>query len=298
VGHTTVGAKVNGRIVPLRHELRTGDQVEIITNPLAKPTKDWLKMAVSGRARSRISAFIREEERSRSYDLGQEILDKELKKHALSLNSLIKDGRMGTILEELNFKDINQLYSAITHAKISPQAVLTRLRAKSEERKAEVLPSLPAPETGKSRGSGAIKVRGIEDVLTRFAHCCTPLPGEAIIGFITRGRGISVHRADCPLLLEVEQERLLEVQWDESIPTLRPVRLQLEAANAPGIFVDIAQALKAKSINIEKINTRKAGNNITVIDLVLNIKDSDQLKHITTEIHSLKGVLSVTRTSL
>jgi GTP pyrophosphokinase len=253
-------------------------------------------MAVSGRARSRISAFIREEERGRSYDLGREILDKELKKHSLSLNSLLKDGRLGAILEELNFKDVNQLCSAVAHTKITPQAVLTRLRAQGEEHKADALPSIP--ETGKSRGSGAIKVRGVEDVLTRFARCCTPLPGEAITGFITRGRGISVHRSDCPLLLEVEQERLLEVQWDENIPTLRPVRLQLEAANAPGVFADIAQTLKAKSINIEKINTRKAVNNVMVIDLVLNIKNSDQLKHITAEIYNLKGVLSVTRTSL
>jgi GTP pyrophosphokinase len=285
--------------VPLRHELNTGDQVEIITSPQAKPSKDWLKMVVSGRARSRISAFIREEERGKAYALGREILDKELKKHALSLNSLIKDGRLSTVLEELNCKDLDQLSASVAYAKISPQAILSRLRAKEEEKRDDSLTeTLSGAEVGKQRGSGSIKVKGIDDVLTRFARCCTPLPGEAITGFITRGRGISVHRSDCPKLLEVEQERLLEVQWDDSVLTLRPIRLQLEVTNAPGVFADIAQALKAKSINIEKISTQKAGSNTLMINLVLNMKNSEQLKHMTAELQRIKGVISVSRTGL
>ncbi|MDR1397954.1 MAG: bifunctional (p)ppGpp synthetase/guanosine-3',5'-bis(diphosphate) 3'-pyrophosphohydrolase [Desulfarculales bacterium] len=298
VGHNTVGAKVNGRIVPLRHELNTGDQVEIITNPQAKPNKDWLKMVVSGRARSRISAFVREDERGKSYHLGREILDREMRKHSLSLNGVTKDGRLNAVLEEFNFKDLDQLSAAVAYAKISPRMVVARLLPKDEEKNEETPKDLAPPGSGKARGSGAIKVRGVEDVLTRFARCCTPLPGEAITGFITRGRGISVHRSDCPILLGVEHERLLEVQWDDSVPTLRPVKLQMEVANYAGVFADIAQALKTKSVNIEKISTNKVSSGITVVSLVLDIKDSEQLKHVLADMRNIKGVVSASRASL
>ena len=294
VGHTCVGAKVNGRMVPLRHELQTGDQVEIITNPATHPSKDWLKFAASGRARTRISAFIREEERHKSQNLGREILDKELRKHSLTLNGVIKDGRLEALLPDLNFKDLEQLCAAIAYAKLSPRTLASRLVPRQEEQKA----SVPEITENKSRSSGAIKVRGVEDVLTRFARCCTPLPGEPITGYITRGRGISVHRSDCPTLLEVEPERLLEVEWDDSVPTMRPVKLQVEVENYAGVFADVAQSLKTRSINIQKINTRKSGNNHTQVNIVLDIKDSEQLKQIMTDLQKVDGVSSVIRSGL
>ena len=294
VGHTCVGAKVNGRMVPLRHELQTGDQVEIITNPATHPSKDWLKFAASGRARTRISAFIREEERHKSQNLGREILDKELRKHSLTLNGVIKDGRLEALLPDLNFKDLEQLCAAIAYAKLSPRTLASRLVPRQEEQKAYV----PEITENKSRSSGAIKVRGVEDVLTRFARCCTPLPGEPITGYITRGRGISVHRSDCPTLLEVEPERLLEVEWDDSVPTMRPVKLQVEVENYAGVFADVAQSLKTRSVNIQKINTRKSGNNHTQVNMVLDIKDSEQLKQIMTDLQKVDGVSSVIRSGL
>lgn len=294
VGHSTVGAKVNARMVPLRQELHTGDQVEIITSPTGHPSKDWLKFVVSGRARTRISAFIREQERHKSQYLGKDILDKELRKHSLTVNGLIKDGRLEALLPEFGLTDIEQIFANIAYASITPKTIINKLLPRQEP-----LPVTPETvETKKRKSSGAIKVKGVDDLLTRFARCCTPLPGEPITGYITRGRGVSVHRVDCPTLEEVERERLLDVEWDDAIPTIRPVRVQVEAHNYAGVFADVAQVLKAASINIQQVNSRKTSGNHIFINMVLELKDAGQLHRIMNEIRAVKNVIEITRTGL
>jgi GTP pyrophosphokinase len=296
IGNSCIGAKVNGRQAPLRFELHTGDQVEIFTNPNAHPNKDWLKFVASGRAKNRISAYIREEERQKSQSLGRELLDKELRRHGLSVNSLIKEGRMAQILSDLNYKEQGQLFAAIAYARLNLKAIVNRMLPRSEAAK-EPLKDI-APEVKRSKNSGAIKVKGVDDILTRFARCCTPLPGEAITGYITRGRGVSVHRSDCPTLLEVEKERLLEVAWDEAAPTVRPVRLLVESQNHAGVLADVAQIMKAASINIQQVNSRKSSGNHTQISMVLEIKSIQQLHQLMDELKVVKNVLSVTRLGL
>ncbi len=292
VGHTTVGAKVNGRMVPLRHELHTGDQIEILTSPTAHPSKDWLKYVTSSKARTRIGAFVREQERSKSQHLGRDLLDRELRKHSLTINGLTKDGRLAALLPEFNVKDIEQLFADIAYARIAPKSIINKLLPRHEP------PPAAAADTKKRKPSGTIKVKGVDDVLTRFARCCTPLPGEPITGYITRGRGVSVHRVDCSTLDEVEKERLLDVEWDTSVPTVRPVRVQVEAQNYAGVFADVAQVLKAASVNIQQVNSRKSSGNHTQINMVLEIKDANQLHHIMNEIKSVKNVIDVIRTGL
>ncbi|MFZ5584772.1 MAG: RelA/SpoT family protein [Thermodesulfobacteriota bacterium] len=293
VGHQCVGAKVNGRMVPLRHELVTGDQVEITTQANHVPSKDWLKLAVSNRARSKIRAFIREQERDRAVSLGKELLDRELRKQNLTLNAMIRENKLDQVISDFSFKDLDHLLAAISYGKLSPRLVLNRALPRVEpERKPGFLERSLARL--RKRPLNGIKVRGEGDVLVRFAKCCSPLPGDAISGFITRGRGVSVHRADCPALASVEPSRRVEVEWDISSEQLRPVRIRVDSNDRAGILADLAQALKQRNINITEAEVHTHDSR-GVATFTIQVRDAGQLKDVLDELKRIKGVHSVQR---
>ncbi len=291
VGHQCVGAKVNGRMVPLRHELSTGDQVEVITQTNHVPSKDWLKFVVSGRARSKIRAFIRDQERDRAVSLGRELLDRELRKHNLTLNAVSKDGRLDPVVADFSFKDQDHLLAAIAYGKISPRLVTNRVLPKpaEPERKPGILERSLARLRSKRPVNG-IKVRGEDDVLIRFAKCCGPLRGDPIAGFITRGRGVSVHHADCPVLASVEPARRVEVEWDLAHEDLRPVRIRVESNNRQGLLADLAQALKVRNINITDADAHGG-----VATFTIQVRDAKQLGEVLGDLKRIKGVDNVRR---
>ena len=295
VGHQCVGAKVNGRMVPLRHELTTGDQVEVVTQVNHVPSKDWLKFVVSGRARSKIRAFIRDQERDRAVSLGREILDRELRKHNLTLNAVSKDGRLDPVIGDFSFKDLDHLLAAIAYGKVSPRLVTNRVLPKpaEPERKPGLLERSLARLRSKRPVNG-IKVRGEEDVLIRFAKCCSPLRGDPIAGFITRGRGVSVHRADCPALASVEPARRVEVEWDFAHEDLRPVRIRVDSNDRSGVLADLAQALKQRNINITDAEVHTQDNR-GVATFTIQVRDAKQLGEVLGDLKRIKGVHAVRR---
>ncbi|MFH1033268.1 MAG: TGS domain-containing protein, partial [Pseudomonadota bacterium] len=296
VGHKCVGAKVNGRMVPLRHQLTTGDQVEIITQANQTPSKDWLKFVVSSRARTKIRSYIRESERDRAVSLGKELLDRELRKHNLSLNQVVREGKLEPVLGDFSFKDADHLLAAISYGKVSPRLVANRILPRPEK---EERPSFFERSLGRlrRRPQEGIKVKGVDDVLVRLAKCCNPLPGERIAGYITRGRGVSVHQANCPHLAQVEPERRVEVEWDVSQDQVRPVRIRVESGDRAGILADLASALKQRDINILEAEVHVEDHK-GVATFLIQVHDTTQLKQILAELKRVKGVHAVQRLGL
>ncbi|MFH1035576.1 MAG: bifunctional (p)ppGpp synthetase/guanosine-3',5'-bis(diphosphate) 3'-pyrophosphohydrolase [Pseudomonadota bacterium] len=297
VGHNCVGAKVNGRMVPLRHELSTGDQVEVLTQANHNPSKDWLKFVVSSRARSKIRSYVRESERERAVSLGKELLDRELRKQNLTLNQMLREGKLEPVAGDFSFKDIDHLLAAISYGKISPRQVVNRVapRPEKEERKPGLLAR--SLERLRKRPHEGIKVKGVDDVLVRFAKCCNPLPGDAIAGYITRGRGVSVHEAGCLHLARVEPERRVDVEWDVPEDQVRPVRIRVESGDRAGVLADLAGALKSRDVNILEAEVRVEDHK-GVATFLIQVHTAAQLRQILAELKRVKGVHSVQRQGL
>jgi len=298
IGHQCVGAKVNGRIVPLHYELSTGDQMEVFIQPDHKPSKDWLNFVVSSRARFKISSFIRENERSRAINLGRELMDREFRKYNLTLNAILKEGKLDPVLSALSYKDVDLLLAAIAYGKLTSRLVVNRIMPQCEV-EPEKFSFLKRSFSRFFKRSGKeIKIRGVDDVLIHFAKCCNPLPGDCIVGYISRGRGISIHLTSCPQVIKKEIERVMEIEWDEPENQMRPVQIQIESGNHSGILAGLAGVLKQRNINIieAKVNTVSDYEGVTIF--LIKVRDAHQLKLILTDLRRIKGVHSVKRLGL
>ena len=297
VGHNCTGAKVNGRMVPLRTKLNTGDQVQIITQSKHKPSKDWLNFVVTHRARSKIRAHIREQERSRAVVLGREMLDKELKKHHMTLHSVLKDGKLDPVLKAYSFHESDLLLASVAYGKISPRMVVNRILPKPEE---EEKPGLISRSLSvfRKRPSEGVKVKGVEDILVRYAKCCNPLPGDPIVGYITRGRGLTVHNKNCGHLEQIDPARLLDVEWDVEDSTLHQVGIMVESSGRSGTLADVAAILKKREVNIIEADIRTTEEDRALSHFMIQVHDTAQLNRVLKEIKRLKSVYEVTREGL
>src|SRR5262245_6665871 len=222
VGHHCSGARVNGRIVPLRYQLQSGDTVEIVTTAGQTPSKDWLKLVKTSRAKARIRTYVKAQQGARSVAVGQQILERDLARHNLDLSQLGREGTLNRIATELAQKDANALLAAVGYGRISSQQILAKLLPAEEiEKRAEKAEKAEGRfqrllRLVSRQAKVGVTVSGIDDVLVRFGKCCQPLPGERITGFITRGRGVTVHALDCPKVLESDPQRRIDVQWDDA----------------------------------------------------------------------------------
>src|SRR5690606_15832559 len=214
VGSHTVGSKVNGQIVPLRYELKTGDICEILTSPNQKPNKDWLAFVVTGRARTKIRNAVREEQRERSRELGRELLDKECKRHGTNVREVERNGKLLDATLKSKFHNIDEMLADIGYGKSSPETIVSKIFAQKEpeQKKESKLDQFINKFTGRGKGKGVI-IDGIDDIMVTYAKCCNPVPGDDVLGFITRGRGLSVHRRDCDKVAHLEKERKVDVSW-------------------------------------------------------------------------------------
>lgn len=301
VGHRCTGAKINGRMVPLRTELSTGDQVEIITRNNSTPSADWLDSVKSSRARSKIRAFVRESERGKAVALGRELMDKELRKRNHTLKRIINEGKLDPIAKELSFKDIEILLAAVAYGKISPKYVANRILPRpSEEEAKRKRPGLIERSLEKLRKKPheGIKVKGVDGVLVRYAGCCNPLPGDPVAGFITRGRGVTVHDARCPRLDQVDPERLVELEWDVGDDHLQPARIKVITADYSGVLADLAGVMKKLSINILEASIQTTDSGQGISNFVVQVRDAAQLRRVLKEIKRIKSVVSVERVGL
>jgi guanosine-3',5'-bis(diphosphate) 3'-pyrophosphohydrolase len=297
VGHHCAGARVNGRLVPLRHELRNGDTVEIVTTANQTPSKDWLAAVKTPRAKAKIRAWLRYQQRSRSLGLGRELLERELRRHRLDFKKLQKDGRLAEVAAALSVKDEETLLASVGYGKITPRQVLGRLvpaeeLAEREEREEGAIRRLFRRMSGQGTG---VRVSGVGDVLVRFGKCCEPLPGERILGFITRGRGVTVHTVDCPRVLESDPQRRVDVQWENGASAPRAVSLEVVCIDQPGMLAAITKSISNSGVNISRAQVQSTPDKQAVNSFEVMVGTADQLNRVIRAIGKLRGVVRVSR---
>ncbi|MCX7780576.1 MAG: bifunctional (p)ppGpp synthetase/guanosine-3',5'-bis(diphosphate) 3'-pyrophosphohydrolase [Negativicutes bacterium] len=305
VGHRCVGARVNGKIVPLEYKLNNGDIVEIITSKQSSgPSRDWLNIVGSSETRNKIRQWFKKEKREENIAKGREIIEKESKKLGYDWRDLTKGDRLMDIARKFNFANEDDLLATLGFGGISAHSVMTKL---IEAYKKEIRSSNPddishllaelKPKRTKSKSSHGILVKGESGLMVRLARCCNPVPGDPIIGYITRGRGVSVHRADCTNVLSdpEEYERMIEVNWDISTDDVYRVTVEVQAMDRAGLLSDIMMSLSETKINASSVNAKVLKNKMANITLSLEIMNISQLENIMTKIRRVKDVYSVHR---
>jgi GTP diphosphokinase / guanosine-3',5'-bis(diphosphate) 3'-diphosphatase len=294
VGEHCVGAKVNAKLVPLRFTLRQGDIVEIVTSPSQHPSRDWLKIVKSTRARAKINQWLKVEERARSIELGRELFEREARKYRLNPTPLLAGDDLRKVAADFGFPGSDDLLAAIGYGKSSVHQVLNKLAPNAlleppERPKANQ--TRPAPTDG-------VRIRGVDDLLVRFARCCNPLPGDPIVGFITRGRGLTVHARDCLTVAKsvLDRERLIDVEWDVAEPGKRPVRIAVYIGqDRPGLLSEITGAISARNGNITKAEVTVTDDRRGINNFVVEVADVRQLQDIIQSIREVRDVINVER---
>jgi GTP pyrophosphokinase len=308
VGNRTIGAKVNSRIVPLDHKLKTGDIVEILTSKHSYgPSRDWLKIAQSSHARSKIRQWFKKEKREENVARGRELLERELRRLGLEPPAFMTENQLLEVARKFNFNDIEDMFSAIGFGGITAAQVCTRLteklRKEAEEAQQKLLSEeireVKNPEGKKSRPTHGIRVKGADNLLVRFARCCNPVPGDDIIGYITRGRGVSVHRTDCANLnataKDEEAERIIEVEWEESLEANYSVEIEITGHDRRGLMNEVLQAVSESKTNISAVSGRADRNKMAVMHMTILIRNLDHLQSVVDKIKRVKDVYSVQR---
>ncbi|NTU47896.1 MAG: bifunctional (p)ppGpp synthetase/guanosine-3',5'-bis(diphosphate) 3'-pyrophosphohydrolase [Syntrophobacteraceae bacterium] len=297
VGHRCVGGRVNGKLVPLRHELQSGDTIEILTSSNHRPSKDWLKFVKSSKAINRIRQWIKAEERERSVAQGKEICEREFRKKGLNFANYLNSQELGEVARGLSHKSVDDLLASIGYRKVTPLQVIGRLpSAPQEEDAARKEPLFPVEKRKpRSRDDGII-VRGADDIMTRMAKCCNPVPGEPIIGYITRGRGITVHRQSCKNPDRGDAERKIDVQWDSGLDQqVYPVDVKVILAAGKGSLASLSGVLGQMDANVVDIRMESRMKDLTVCHLRVEVRDSKHLQRILTALKGEKGVYRVQR---
>jgi len=298
VGHRCVGAKVNGKLVPLKYELKNGDIVEVITSPHHTPSKDWLKIVKSSRARNKIRTWIKTEERKRSVVLGREICEKDFRKYSVNLQKIQKSGDFKRIAGEFGFSGDEDLLAAVGYGKISAGQIIGKIlpNEKIQERSENKESRLTAViNKFKGKSSSAVEISGIDDVLVRFGKCCNPVPGDEIIGFITRGKGVTIHTSDCLLALECDPERRIDVAWNKGKTSALPVKIRVLCHDVKGILAHITMAITNSEANISSAHVQSTIDQRGENTFEVNVVDLSHLQRVMNAIMKVKGVIKVER---
>jgi GTP pyrophosphokinase len=299
VGNHCSGAKVNGKIVPLRYELRSGDTVEIMTSPNQKPSKDWLKLVKTSRAKTKIRQWFTNEEREKSINLGKEILEKEFRKFSLQQTKLIKSGDLARVASEFSFQGVDDLIAAVGYGKVTANQIIgkilpqERLEQQREEQEEGRLKHLFKKIT---RGpKDALLIKGIDNVMVRYAGCCNPLPGDKVVGFITRGRGVTIHAADCQNAMDDDPNRKVEVEWDSTKEYSYPVRIRIYSDDKKGLLAEISTSISSNEANITNARVDTTEEKKAVSTFEMEIRDLNHLKKVIKALEKIKGVDRVER---
>ncbi|WP_088548921.1 RelA/SpoT family protein [Paenibacillus aquistagni] len=314
VGNRTIGAKVNGRIVPLDHKLKTGDIVEILTSKHSYgPSVDWMKIAQSSHARSKIKQWFKKEKREENVQKGREAIEKELKRLGMDVmetQALMADDKLLEAAKKFNFNDVEDMMSAIGFGGLTAAQVCTRLtekmRKEAEEAQLkhleltqEVKEMKKDTTNRKSRPTNGVRVKGIDNLLVRFARCCNPVPGDDIVGYVTRGRGVSVHRADClnlPQEIEGEEaERIIEVEWEDSNEANYSVDIEITGMDRRGFLNEVLQVVSESKTNIAAVSGRSDKNKLALIHMTVLIRNTEHLQSVVEKIKRVKDVYTVQR---
>ena len=305
LGNRCTGARVNGKMVPLRYQLQNGDTVEIVTSKTQVPSKDWLKYAVTNKAKQKIRQYVKEEQRRRSLALGKELVEKEFRKFGMAAVKFLKGPEYEAFLKENGLRDQEELYVKVGYGRLDTKNLVERLSpthlakeaAKTEENTfMERVVKAAAQKT--RRSNSLVSVDGMDDVLVHFAKCCHPIPGDSISGFISRGRGVTVHRADCPKAFEMDQLRKVDVAWTSAHAVEgqeRMVRVRVVSHDVPGLLKSMSEVFAVQGINIESAQIRTTKDKKAVCNFEVSVRDATQLNNAIYELQKIKGILGVSR---
>lgn len=305
VGDQCSGAKVNSRLVPLSTTLKSGDYVEIITDASRRPNRDWLKFVKTAKARSRIQHYLRTEERGRAVALGRDILEKQSRRYNLNFQKAVKELNLEDLCAEFRVKNLDDLYAAVAYSQTHARNVLRSIKERLGMPLDETQPAQPAvaPQTAppvgdaEERKAESIAISGGSGILRRFAKCCNPVPGDHIIGYISRGRGITIHTAVCPAILAAEPERLISVNWEGEMEYPFPARIHIISRNVRGVLHGVSGILLREKVNIDSGNMRSCLDGRSEIELVVEVKDTVQLYQVMAMLRALPDVHEVLRSA-
>ncbi|MBO5059880.1 MAG: bifunctional (p)ppGpp synthetase/guanosine-3',5'-bis(diphosphate) 3'-pyrophosphohydrolase [Clostridia bacterium] len=305
VGSKMVGAKANGKIVTNSYKLQNGDIIEIMTSPQAKgPSRDWLKIVKTSQAKSKINQWLKHERRDENIVHGKEMLEKEAKRLNIPFAKLFREEWLLPVYRKYTLGGIEDLYASVGYGGLSSQKIVMRLREEyiREQKKNQPAESRPTHTVRKKTNLSGIEVKGIDNCLVRLSKCCNPVPGDDIVGFITKGRGVSVHRADCPniqpdVLSEEDRNRFIKVNWTGENRSSYIATLRVEAEDGPGMMMKVTTVLAELSMNCVSINARSTKDGMSVMTFGVEIQGTEELKKAMTRIGGISGVVDVTRTT-
>lgn len=299
VGNHCVGAKVNRRIVSLKYEFRSGDTVEIMTSPNQKPSKDWLKFAKTSRAKTKIRQWFKTEEWGKSITLGKDLLEKELRKYDLQQAKLIKSGELAKVASEFSFKEVDDLIAAVGYGKVTANQVIgkilppERLEQHGEEEAGRLKRLIQKVTRGGSKD--ALLIKGVDNIVVRYAGCCNPLPGDKVVGFITRGRGVTIHTSDCKNIMDDDPNRRVDVEWDSAKEYIYPVRIRIYSEDKKGMLADISNSITSHEANITNARVETTDEKNAIGTFEVEIRDLNHLKKVIKGLEKIKGVYRVER---
>lgn len=301
IGHRCTGAKVNGRLVPLDYKLKTGDMVEVVTSKQGAPSRDWLNLVKTSHAKNKIRNWFKKERREENIEKGREMIDKEIRRITVQQRMAIKSDMLEEIGRSFNLLSVDDLYAAVGYGGVSVHQVISRLRElyKARQNEKEEETSLPElkPVKHLRQGSPGVSIQGMDGLLMRVARCCNPVPGDDIVGFITRGRGVTVHRRDCPNLTHYSKDngRFLEASWEQVGVASYPVEIEISANDRKNLLSDVMTAINESKIEITAVSARADKNRVATIHLTMIVRDQVHLDQIMNKIRKIKEVFSVRR---
>ncbi len=298
VGDHCVGAKVNGKIVPLKHQVESGDTVEILTSPNQTPHKDWLKFVRTSRAKTKIKHWVKAEEQTRSVEIGRRLLESELRRHSFAPAQMLRSEQLQEVSRQLGYDTLDELMAAVGFGHLATAEVIAKLAAPLSGTGAPVAEPAPAQKVpaGKADDKG-VRVKGARDLLMQLSRCCNPVPGDRILGYITRGRGLTIHSVDCPNLeaLDYDRERLVEVEWDTATPGLHPVKVSVITVDKTGVLANVSSAIAECQANISRAEIATREDRKAVLDFVVEVNDTKHINHVLKAIERVDGVISARR---
>jgi GTP pyrophosphokinase len=297
VGNQCTGAKVNGQLVQLSHQLATGDIVEIATTNNHHPSKDWLKFVKTVKARSKIRHWIKTQEKERSISLGREMLEKAFRKERLNFNAYMNTEQMADVGSHFGFKSVEDLMANVGYGKITPLQVVRKIAPKEQADTSQesIFNKLVGRVVGKKRLKYGVLVKGVDDILIRFGKCCQPVPGDSIIGYITRGYGVTVHRTNCTNALRMNPERQIEVEWNQEASETYPVKIQIISLDRVGLLADVVGNISKYGANILNASSETRENKMVDSYFTIGVEDTNHLDRILSAVRKVKLVQDVRR---
>lgn len=298
VGDHCVGAKVNGKIVPLKHQVTSGDTVEILTSVTQTPHKDWLKFVRTSRAKTKIKHWIKIEEQKRSIEIGRRLLESEFRRHGMAPARMLKSDELLDAARESGFETIDELTAAVGFGRVATAQVIEKLKGPEagEEKAVREKPAVSKRVAGKADEKG-VKVRGARDLLMQLSRCCNPVPGDRILGYITRGRGLTIHTVDCPNLeaLDYDRDRLVEVEWDTSTPSTHAVKVSVMAVDKTGVLANVSSAIAECHANISRAEIATREDRKAALDFIVEVSDTHHLERVLKAVEGVDGVITARR---